>query len=58
MFRRTSLPGLSLAPGPELKFTQSSTRVGTYGQYALGLAGAVLNTGWVGYIRADYRHGE
>lgn len=43
---------------PSLTLTQSSTRVGTYGQYALGLAGAILNTGWVGYIRGDYRHGE
>jgi opacity protein-like surface antigen len=47
-----------VAPGPEYTIAQSSSRVGTYGQYALGLAGAVLNTGWVGYIRGDYRKGS
>jgi opacity protein-like surface antigen len=47
-----------VAPGPEFTVSQSSTRVGTYGQYALGLAGTILNTGWVGYIRGDYRHGD
>ena len=44
--------------GGEFTLNQSSTRVGTYGQYAIGLAGAILNTGWVGYIRGDYRNGE
>ncbi|WP_170146054.1 autotransporter domain-containing protein [Rhodoplanes elegans] len=33
-------------------------RVGTYGQVSGGLAGQVLNTGWVGYVRGDYRFGE
>ena len=43
---------------PTFTLTQSTTRVGTYGQYALGLAGTIPNTGWVGYIRGDYRNGE
>jgi opacity protein-like surface antigen len=38
-------------------FTATS-RVGTYGQFSLGLAGQVLNTGWVGFVRGDYRTGD
>ena len=38
--------------------TNSTTRVGTYGQYSLGLAGQVANTGWLGFVRADYRYGD
>ena len=32
--------------------------IGTYGQFALGTAAAVLNTGWLGYARVDYRVGD
>ena len=38
--------------------TNSTTRVGTYGQYSLGLAAQVANTGWLGFVRVDYRHGD
>ncbi len=34
------------------------TAIGTYGQYSLGASGQVLNTGWVGFVRVDYRNGE
>lgn len=33
-------------------------RIGTYGQFGLGLAGQILNTGWLGYIRGDVRTGD
>lgn len=36
----------------------SSTRVGAFGQFGLGTAAQVLNTGWLGFVRADYRTGE
>jgi outer membrane autotransporter protein len=36
----------------------STSRIGTYGQYGVGLAAQVLNTGWLGYVRADYRSGD
>jgi opacity protein-like surface antigen len=36
----------------------STSRVGTYGQYSLGLAGQVANTGWLGFARVDYRNGS
>lgn len=36
----------------------STSRVGTYGQYSLGLAGQIVNTGWLGFVRVDYRDGD
>jgi opacity protein-like surface antigen len=36
----------------------STSRVGTYGQYSLGLAAQVVNTGWLGFVRGDYRNGD
>jgi opacity protein-like surface antigen len=36
----------------------STTRVGTYGQYSLGLAAQVVDTGWLGFVRVDYRNGD
>jgi opacity protein-like surface antigen len=45
--------------GPtQLKATLSTDRVGTYGQFGLGTAAALTNTGWLGYARFDYRIGE
>lgn len=38
--------------------TISSSRVGTYGHVGVGIAGVLLNTGWLGYARVDYRGGE
>jgi opacity protein-like surface antigen len=38
--------------------TTTTTRAGTFGQYAIGTAMAILNTGWLGYARFDYRSGE
>lgn len=38
--------------------TTSTSRVGTYGQYSLGIAGQVANTGWLGFARVDYRNGS
>jgi outer membrane autotransporter protein len=36
----------------------STTRVGTYGQFSVGVAGQVIDTGWVGFVRGDYRTGQ
>jgi opacity protein-like surface antigen len=41
-----------------LRLTTSTDRVGTYGQFALGTAAAIINTGWLGYTRVDYKVGE
>ena len=38
--------------------TQSKGGVGTYGQFALGTAAVLGNSGWLGYARVDYRVGD
>lgn len=38
--------------------TISTSRIGTYGQFGLGTAAAIINTGWLGYARVDYKVGE
>ncbi|MDO9061657.1 MAG: outer membrane beta-barrel protein, partial [Bradyrhizobium sp.] len=54
-------PGVPVPGGfSPATFTAATTtsRVGTYGQYSLGIAGQVVNTGWLGFARVDYRNGE
>jgi opacity protein-like surface antigen len=43
-----------------VQFSQTSrtTRVGTYGQFSAGLAGQIVDTGWLGFVRADYKIGD
>jgi opacity protein-like surface antigen len=55
-----SLPNSSFNGGLAAPFVQSTTtsRVGTYGQYSLGIAGQIINTGWLGFARVDYRDGS
>jgi opacity protein-like surface antigen len=36
----------------------STSRVGTYGQYSLGVAAQIVNTGFLGFVRVDYRNGD
>ena len=36
----------------------SSTNIGTYGQIGVGVSGQIVNTGFLGYVRADYRDGD
>jgi opacity protein-like surface antigen len=38
--------------------TISTAGVGTYGQFGLGFAALIADTGWVGYLRGDYRTGD
>ena len=38
--------------------TYTGTSVGTYGQYSVGVSGALVNTGWVAFARFDYRDGQ
>lgn len=56
----TSLNGVFPVGGPAFTYNQSTStsRVGTYGQYSLGIAGQVVNTGWLGFVRVDYRNGS
>ncbi len=36
----------------------SDTRLGTFGQVGLGVSGQVLKTGFLGFLRGDYRFGD
>jgi opacity protein-like surface antigen len=47
-------PGVSQDTVARLK----TGRIGTYGQFSVGVAGQLLNTGWLGYVRGDYRTGD
>jgi opacity protein-like surface antigen len=35
----------------------STNNIGTFGQYSLGVSGHIKNTGWLGFMRVDYREG-
>ena len=54
----TSLNGVVLGNPFTYNQNTSTSRVGTYGQYSLGLAGQIVNTGWLGFVRVDYRNGN
>jgi opacity protein-like surface antigen len=43
---------------PTLSSTVSTSSLGTYGQFGLGVAAQFVNTGWVSYLRGDYRRGD
>jgi len=45
-------------PLPTLSSTVSTSSLGTYGQFGLGVAAQIVDTGWVSYLRGDYRTGE
>jgi opacity protein-like surface antigen len=36
----------------------SSTNIGNYGQFGLGVVALIPNTGWLAYVRGDYRTGD
>ena len=46
------------APLPTLHSDVSTTSLGTYGQFGVGIAVRVVDTGWLGYLRGDYRNGD
>jgi opacity protein-like surface antigen len=58
----TSLPNSAFFGVPATPITTvqqtSTSRIGTYGQYSLGVAAQVINTGWLGFVRVDYRNGD
>ena len=56
----TSLPNSAAVGVTPVNVVQQTTssRVGTYGQYSLGIAGQIVNTGWLGFARVDYRNGD
>ena len=42
----------------DLFATNNTSRVGTYEQYSVGVSASVINTGWLGYVRGDFRDGS
>jgi opacity protein-like surface antigen len=46
------------SPLPTLSASISTASLGTYGQFGLGFATQFRNTGWVSYLRGDYRTGD
>lgn len=44
--------------GSEFLANITSSALGTFGQYSLGITGQVTNTGWLGYARIDMRKGS
>jgi len=38
--------------------SMGTTNVGTFGQYSVGVSGQIVNTGWLGFVRLDYRNGD
>jgi opacity protein-like surface antigen len=46
------------ANAPTLFSTVSSSSLGTYGQFGAGVAARIVGTGWVTYLRGDYRTGD
>ena len=43
--------------GNAISGTVSGTRVGTYGQYSLGIFGQMVGSPWLGYVRLDLKEG-
>jgi len=54
----SNFPAIGIANLPPLSSTVSVASVGTYGQFALGFSAQVVDTGWVSYLRGDYRTGD
>ncbi|WP_375466170.1 autotransporter domain-containing protein [uncultured Methylobacterium sp.] len=50
--------GTALLSPYDSRVRLSTYRIGTYGQFSVGIAGQILNTGWLGYVRGDYRTGD
>src|SRR5215467_5247814 len=46
------------APLPTLHSEVSTSSLGTYGQFGVGIAARAVDTGWVTYLRGDYRTGD
>jgi opacity protein-like surface antigen len=51
----STVPGFQSGDFAATSFT---SREGTFGHVGLGLAGVILDTGWLGYARVDYRFGD
>jgi opacity protein-like surface antigen len=50
--------GAGFAGLPPLSSTVTTSGLGTYGQFGLGIAAQLVNSDLIGYLRADYRTGD
>jgi outer membrane autotransporter protein len=48
----------AISPNAPATAVISVPNIGTYGQYSLGVTGQLVNTGWLGFARVDYRNGD
>ncbi len=53
----SDFPAVGL-PSQFYSSTIATAGIGTYGQFGLGVAAQIPDTGWVGYLRGDYRKGD
>src|SRR5262249_23011732 len=53
-----NISALGTPASTNLNSTISTEGLGTFGQFGLGVAAQVVNTGWVSYLRGDYRKGD
>jgi outer membrane autotransporter protein len=53
-------PGAVVCGGPlcTVFATSSTSTIGTFGQYSLGVSAQLAGTGWLGFARVDYRDGS
>jgi outer membrane autotransporter protein len=51
-------PGCTPTPPGLVTAAISNQNIGTYGQYSLGVNGQLMNSGWLGFARVDYRNGD
>jgi opacity protein-like surface antigen len=50
--------GAAFAPLPTLSSTVTTSGIGTYGQFGIGVSAMLVDTAWISYLRADYRTGD
>jgi opacity protein-like surface antigen len=50
--------GPAFALLPTLASTVTTSSLGTYGQFGLGITARLASTAWIGYVRGDYRTGD
>jgi outer membrane autotransporter protein len=54
----TWIPDIGGRFGTPGTFSETTTRIGTFGQYSLGANVSIPGTSWLGYARLDYRNGQ
>jgi len=45
-------------PNQSTSASITTSNIGTFGQFSAGVAGKLVNSGWLGFVRVDYRTGS